>query len=76
VATVVDGWLHFARPEQAPGDIDGNAFFPWLTAPGGLLPYQIANEPLPGWQIVDSVPFVRWLGRSGSIYVLERAPEP
>ena len=73
---VVDGWLHFARPEEAPRDIDGNAFFPWLTAPGGLLPYQIANEPLPGWQIVDSVPFERWLGRSGSIYVLARAAEP
>lgn len=73
---VVDGWLHYARPEHAPRDIDGNAFYPWLTTPGGLLRYQVANEPLPGWQVVEPVPFERWIGRSGSIYVLERAPAP
>lgn len=72
---VVDGWLYFARPEHAPRDSDGNAFFPWLTAPGGLLPYQVANQPLPGWQVRAAIPFERWLGRSGSIYVLERPSE-
>jgi len=75
---VVDGWLHFARPENAPRGADGEPIFPWLTAPGGVLPYQVANRPLPGWEVLDTVPFVRWLGRSGELYVLARpdAPRP
>jgi hypothetical protein len=73
---VVDGWLHFAAPEHAPRDIDGQPFFPWVTAPAGLLPYQVANQPLPGWQVLADVPYRRWLGRSGAIYVLARADQP
>lgn len=69
---VVDGWLQFARPEHAPRDVDDQPFFPWVNAPGGLLPYQITNEPLPGWRVLDDIPYDRWLGRSGAIYVLER----
>jgi 4-amino-4-deoxy-L-arabinose transferase-like glycosyltransferase len=68
----VDGWLHFARPENAPRGPDGAPFFPWLTAPGGLLPYQVANQPLPGWHVLETVPFARWLGRSGQLYILMR----
>ncbi|MBY0280331.1 glycosyltransferase family 39 protein [Candidatus Binatia bacterium] len=71
---VVDGWFHFARPDEAPRDARGERIFSWLTAPGGLLPWQIANRPLPGWQVVDAVPYTRFLGRSGAIYVLRRAP--
>jgi hypothetical protein len=70
---VVDGWLQFARPEHAPRDADDHPFFPWLTARGGLLPYQIANRPLPEWLVLDEIPYRRWLGRSGAIYVLARA---
>lgn len=68
----VDGWLHFARPENAPRGPDGEPFYPWLTAPGGLLPYQVANQPLPGWHVLETVPFERWLGRSGQLYLLTR----
>lgn len=71
---VVDGWFHFARPEDAPRDASGRRIFSWITAPGGLLPWQIANRPLPGWQVADAVPYTRWLGRSGALYVLRRAP--
>lgn len=71
---VVDGWLHFTRPEQAPRDADGAPIYSWITAPGGLLPYQIANAPLPGWRVLDRLPYRRWLGRDGALYVLERAP--
>lgn len=71
---VVDGWLHFARPEHAPRDARGERIFSWLTAPGGLLPYQVANRPLPGWEVVATVPYARWLGRSGALFVLSRAP--
>ena len=70
---VVDGWLQFAQPEHAPRDAANRPFFPWLTAPGGLLPYQIANLPLPDWRVLDEIPYRRWLGRSGAIYVLARA---
>ncbi|HEY8518191.1 MAG TPA: glycosyltransferase family 39 protein [Candidatus Binatia bacterium] len=71
---VVNGWLHFVRePDQQPRAADGRVVFPWLTDEGGILPYQLANQPLPGWTILDRVPYERWLGRSGAIYVLERA---
>ena len=73
---VVDGWLHFARPENAPRNANGKPMFPWLTEPGGLLPYQVANQPLPGWQVLESFPFERWLARSGAVYVLRRGDEP
>ena len=69
---VVDGWLQFARPEHAPRAPDGRPMFPWLVDAGGLLPYQVANQPLPGWRVLESLPFERWLGRSGALYVLER----
>ena len=69
---VVDGWLHFARPDDAPRDASGRRIFSWITAPGGLLPWQIANRPLPGWQVADTVPYTRWMGRSGALYVLHR----
>jgi len=72
----VDGWLHFARPENAPRGPDGEPFYPWLTAPGGLLPYQVANQPLPGWHVLETVAFERWLGRSGQLYVLTRGHDP
>jgi hypothetical protein len=73
---VVDGWLHFARPEQAPRDASGGRIFSWITAPGGLLPWQIANRPLPGWDVVETAPYTRRLGRSGALYVLRRAGAP
>ncbi|MBM4245839.1 MAG: glycosyltransferase family 39 protein [Deltaproteobacteria bacterium] len=71
---VVDGWLHFARPDQAPRDASGGRIFSWITSPGGLLPWQIANRPLPGWDVAEAVPYERWLGRSGALYALRRAP--
>lgn len=69
---VVDGWFHFARPDEAPRDASGRRIFSWITASGGLLPWQIANRPLPGWQVTDTVPYTRWLGRSGALHVLRR----
>jgi hypothetical protein len=68
---VVNGWLHYAHPENAPRDAQGNILVPWLTTKNSLR-YQIANTPLPGWQPVHTVPYQRWWGRSGAIYILER----
>lgn len=72
---VVNGWLHFAHPENAPRTPRGERYFPWVTDPGGSLPFQIANQPLPGWKVIDRVRFRRWLGRSGELFVLAR-PQP
>ncbi|MEW6270734.1 MAG: glycosyltransferase family 39 protein [Thermodesulfobacteriota bacterium] len=74
---VVNGWLHFVRePGKQPRDAAGRVVFPWITEAAGVLPYQLTNRPLPGWTVLDSVPYERWLGRSGAIYVLERAQRP
>jgi hypothetical protein len=68
---IVNGWLHYAHPENAPRDAQGNILVPWLTTTSSLR-YQIANIPLPGWQLVYTLPYHRWLGRSGTICILER----
>jgi hypothetical protein len=60
-----------AHPENAPRDEQGNIMVPWLTTTNSLQ-YQIANIPLQDWQLVQTIPYHRWLGRSGSIYILER----
>jgi hypothetical protein len=67
---IVNGWLHYAHPENAPRDAQGNILVPWLTTKSSLR-YQIANIPLPDWQLVHTIPYHRWLGRSGTICILE-----
>jgi hypothetical protein len=71
---VVNGWLHYAHPDDAPRGPDGERIFPWVAHPGGVTRYQVANRALPGWQVRGEVPYRRWLGRSGSVFVLEREP--
>jgi Dolichyl-phosphate-mannose-protein mannosyltransferase len=68
---IVNGWLHYAHPENAPRDEQGNILVPWLTTKNSLR-YQIANIPLLDWQLVQTIPYHRWLGRSGTICILER----
>jgi hypothetical protein len=68
---VVNGWLQYAHPENAPRDPGGAVAVPMMNA-WGTLPYVIANHPLREYRIIRSVPYRRWLGRSGSIYLLER----
>jgi hypothetical protein len=73
---VVNGWLHYAHPENAPRDEQGNILVPGLTTKLHPLRYQIANLPSPGWRVVKTIPYHRWLGRSGTIYILERDTAP
>ena len=73
---VVNGWLHYARPENAPRDAHGTLTFPGITAGAGRLAYLISNRPRPDRTLVRAVPYHRWLGRSGDILVLERTAEP
>lgn len=71
----VNGWLQYAHPEHAPRDADGERRIPWINgAKEDPLRYWVANRPVPGYETLDAIPYRRWLGRSGSIFVLERQP--
>ncbi len=73
---VVNGWLHYAHPADAPHDARGVPFVPDLTVSRGELRYQLALQQLPGWRVLARIPFERWLGHRGAILVLERAHLP
>jgi hypothetical protein len=64
--------LQYAHPEHAPRDADGKLFVPGLTIPSGPLRYEASARPLPGWKTLDVIPYRRWLGSSGAIWVLRR----
>jgi MFS family permease len=69
---IVNGWLQYAHPENAPRDENGAVAVPMMNVEGGTSPYRITNHPLSGYRVIRSIPYRRWLGRSGSIYLLER----
>jgi len=69
----VNGWLQYAHPEHAPRDADGKPRIPWIN--GGKddpLRYWVANQPVAGYETLQAIPYRRWLGRSGRVFVLER----
>ena len=68
---VVNGWLQYAHPENAPRDAAGAVAVPMMNV-RSRLPYRIANRPLQGYHVIRSIPYRRWLGRSGSIWLLEQ----
>jgi hypothetical protein len=70
---IVNGWLHYAHPHNAPRDERGNILVPGLTTARNPLRYVIANRFLPQWRVVTTMPYQRWWGRSGTIYILERS---
>jgi hypothetical protein len=67
---MVNGWLQYAHPENAPRDAQGKVSVPWVNDRHSLR-YRISNQPLQGWRVVAALPYSRWLARSGKIYVLE-----
>ena len=78
----VNGWLQYAHPEQAPRDADGRPRVPWINgSKEDPLRYWVANQPVAGYRTLQEIPYRRWFGRSGRIFVLERLrtgalPEP
>ena len=69
----INGWLQYAHPEQAPRGPDGQLVVPWLNgSKDHPLRYWVANGPAPEYETARTVPYRRWLGRSGQIFVLER----
>jgi dolichyl-phosphate-mannose-protein mannosyltransferase len=73
---VVNGWLHYAHPDNAPRDEQGNILVPGLTTKRHPLRYLIANLPLPYWRVVTTIAYRRWWGASGTICILERTAPP
>ncbi len=69
---MVNGWLQYAHPEHAKKDPNGKIVVNYVNASDLRLPYQISNRPLEGWITLEALPYRRWLGRSGAIYVLRR----
>jgi Dolichyl-phosphate-mannose-protein mannosyltransferase len=66
---VVNGWLQYAHPERARRDECGAVAVP-LVHVSATAAYRISNQARAGWTIVTSIPYTRWLGRSGRVYVL------
>jgi hypothetical protein len=69
---VVNGWLQYAHPDNAPRAADGTPKVSWINTGDEALRYWVANQPAPGYETLDTIPYRRWLGRSGRIFVLER----
>jgi hypothetical protein len=69
---IVNGWLQYAHPQNAPRDQQGKVSVPMIHTKGTLR-YRISNIPLMGWRVLRIIPYQRWMGRSGAIYILEQA---
>lgn len=68
-----NGWNLYARPERLPPGADVDRDVPHVTAAADL-PYVIANEPLAGYVVRDTVPIARRWAATDRLYVLARRP--
>ncbi len=71
---MINGWLQFAHPEN--GTIRGNngeLEIPWVTTKARLR-YEISNAAAPGNLVIKTLPYTQWVGRPGSIYILDQLP--
>jgi hypothetical protein len=71
----VDGWLQYAHPEQARLDEKGDVMVTGLTSQEPTR-YQLSNQPREGASVLTSIPFTRWFGAGGAVYVLEHPDIP
>jgi hypothetical protein len=69
---VVNGWLQYAHPQNAKRDNHGDVQVNWVNAKDLQGPYRISNHPMNQCQAMKVIQYHRWLGRSGSIYVLRK----
>ncbi len=72
---VINGWNQYAHPENAPRDQYGAIQIPLLNA-GNQLRYEISNTQPLDVKVLAIVPYQRWIGRSGQLYILDRSPSP
>ncbi|HEY7116679.1 MAG TPA: glycosyltransferase family 39 protein [Tepidisphaeraceae bacterium] len=69
-----NAWLQYAHPENAPRDEAGRIWISGFTVED-VPRYQLSDRLMPGTEVIGSVPYRRWLGSSGAIYLL-RYPLP
>ena len=69
---VVNGWLQYAHPEHAPRDAQGRILVTWFNTHDSSAKYLISNSPTPARKLLATIPYRRWLGRSGCLYLYER----
>jgi hypothetical protein len=67
----VNGWLQYAHPQNAPRDAAGRIL---VSSVNANIPsrYRISNATPDGWRCLEKIPYQRWLGRPGGIYILEQ----
>jgi hypothetical protein len=69
---VINGWNQYAHPENAARDRFGQPQIPLVNARNQLR-YEISNSRPSGVKVLATVPYRRWIGRSGELYILDRA---
>lgn len=69
----MNGWNQYAHPENAPRDRFGSMYVPWVNSKS-LLRYEISNSRTANAKVLAAVPYKKWVGRSGKVYVLDRGP--
>ncbi len=68
---VVNGWLHYAHPENAPRDESGQVYVVGMTTTSRTLPFQISEKPVAGRELLDTIKYNQWLGPGGELYLLK-----
>jgi hypothetical protein len=73
---VVNGWLQFAHPDNAYRDETGEIVIPDFNGDKSgkdlVLRYKVANRPMERRRVLKKIPYQRWWGRSGEIFILEK----
>ena len=59
---VVNGWLQYAHPENAPRDEQGGIFVPGITASKSPLRYRISNQPQRPAKVLAVIPYPNGCG--------------
>jgi hypothetical protein len=69
---IVGGWLQYAHPDNIPRDDQGKEMIVGLTTKLHVLKFRLSNRALIEGKLLMTIPYQRWLGRSGWIYLYER----
>ena len=72
---MINGWNQYAHPENAARDAFGAPRIPLINS-NSQLRYEIANSPPADAKVLATVPYDRWMGRSGALYILDRGQMP
>ena len=68
----MNGWNQYAHPENAPRDRFGAIYVPWINS-NSQLNYEISNSRSADAKVLATIPYKKWIGPSGNVYVLDRA---